>query len=477
MRTISTLVFLFVLFSAKAQTVLYNNGSLARMNSGCIVFIKAGDVKNNTGIIKNAGLFTIENDFINNDSATAGNASGLYKIQGDFINNNAFTANQGEVLLYGGNQQITGSSITTFYDLTLNGTGIKSQTIDARVSNTLDLSNLELATAGNVMHVDNNSTAAIIETGGFVSSTGNGRLAWATNQTSPYLYPVGSSAGTPRIRPVRITPTQSTDNIYSVRFANTDPNNEGFNRAIKANGICEINENFYHLIDHTSGSSAAGIAIYYEDQTDGNWAGIGHWQIVPQWQNTSSATSGTSGAYELLSISNWNNFSYAPFALVNFGTIPDITVSGNILTANPTGTSYQWYFNGNPITGATNQTYTTAISGNYYVVVFYGNGCQAQSPIIEFSPNSIQDIDGLRNFQLFPNPGSEAVFVQAELNSPSDVFIHFTNTLGQQLIPDIALKKTTTLREKIDVSQFANGVYFITIISENGRSSLPFIKN
>ncbi|MGE0638454.1 MAG: T9SS type A sorting domain-containing protein [Bacteroidia bacterium] len=472
------ILFLFILISkSNAQTVLFNNGTVARMNPGCIVFINDGDVKNNTGIIKNAGLFTIENDFINNDTATGGNAAGLYKVQGDFINNDAFIADQSKVLLYGDNQQITGSSVTTFYDLTLTGSGIKSQTIDARVTNTLDLGSLELATGNNFMHIDNQSANAIQNSGGFVSSTGNGRLAWATNLSSQYVYPVGSSLGTPRIRPVRITPAQAAPNVYSVRFANTDPSNEGYDRSIKAQNVCGINDEFYHLIDHTSGNTAASVAVYYNQILDGSWSGIGHWQNIPQWENTSTATTGTSGGYDLLSISNWSNYAYPAFALINFGQTATASSQGNTFTANPPGTAYQWYFNGNPIAGATSQTYTATESGNYYVVITYGNGCTGQSNILEHTYISVQEIEGLTNFGIYPNPGSEAVFVQADFATPTDISIQFTNVLGQQLVAATVLKHTTTLQHKIDVSQFANGIYFITLLSEKGRASIPFINN
>ena len=477
MHFISTLFFLFITFSCLAQTVLFNNGTVARMNPGCIVFVKNGDVKNNTGIIKNAGLFTIENNFINNDTATGGSSIGQYKVQGDFKNNDVFIADQSKVLLYGGNQQISGSSVTTFYDLTLTGTGIKSQTIDARVTNTLDLSNHELSSGSNIMHIDNQSSNAIQNSGGFVSSTGNGRLAWATNLTSQYVYPVGSSQGTPRIRPVRITPAQAAANVYSVRFANTDPTSEGYDRTIKAQNVCGINDAFYHLIDHTSGSTAASVAIYYNQILDGNWSGIGHWQNVPQWENTSTSTTGTSGSYDLLSISNWNNFTSPAFALINFGQTATASSQENTFTANPPGTSYQWYFNGNPIAGATNQTYTATQSGNYHVVITYGNGCTGQSNILEHTYISVQEIDGLTNFGIYPNPGSEAIFVQADFAEPTDIIIQFTNVLGQELVPAVSLKSTTTLKHKIDVSQFANGMYFISLVSEQGRASTPFIKN
>lgn len=476
MRFISTLLF-FIAFTGTAQTVLFNNGTVARINPGCILYINDGDVKNNTGIIKNAGMFTIENNFINNDTATGGNATGQYKIQGDFENNDVFIADQSKVLLYGANQQITGSSITTFYDLTLTGTGIKSQTIDARVTNTLDLSNLELSTGNNIMHIDNQSSNAIQNSGGFVSSIGNGRLAWATSLTSQYVYPVGSSLGTPRIRPVRITPSLASTNVFAVRFANTDPSSEGYDRTIKAQNVCGINDEFYHLIDHTSGSTAASVAIYYNQILDGSWSGIGHWQNIPQWENTSTSTTGTSGSYDLLSISNWNNYTSPAFALINFGQTATVTSLGNTFTANPPGISYQWYFNGNAVAGATSQTYTAQQSGNYYVVITYGNGCTGQSNIIEHTYISVEEIEGLTSFGIYPNPGSEAVFVQADFATPSNIVIKFTNVLGQELVPAVSLINTTIIKHKIDVSQFANGIYFISLISEKGRASTPFIKN
>lgn len=477
MRIFFTLSFLVLFSNINAQTVLFNNGTVARMNPGCIVYVQNGDVKNNTGSIKNEGIFTIENNFINNDTATGGGGAGLYKVRGDFENNDLFIADQSEVQLYGANQLITGSSVTTFYNLRLAGTGIKSQTIDARIAGTLTLANLELATGGNTMFVDNTNTNAIVESGGFVSSTGNGRLARATANNTQYFYPVGSSLGVPRIRPVIIRPTTTSANNYAVRFANTDPTNEGFSRLVKAPTVCAINEHFYHLINHASGNSPADITLFYEDASDGAWQGIGHWQTVPQWENTSNPSTGTSGNYETLTINAWSNFTYAPFALINFGQTPAISVQGNTMTANPPGTSYQWYFNGNPITGATQQTYTTTQSGIYHVVVTYGDGCQGQSMFIEFSPSSTNTIEGLNNFVIFPNPGNGEVFVQAEFASPTDVFIQFTNILGQEIIPATSMRNTISLREKIDVSQFANGMYFIRLLSKKGRSTLPFIKN
>jgi gliding motility-associated-like protein len=86
-----------------------------------------------------------------------------------------------------------------------------------------------------------------------------------------------------------------------------------------------------------------------------------------------------------------------------------------------TGASYQWYFNGNPIVGATSQTYTAETidaggfgDGLYGVDVFISSGCSASDSVeIEFAeiPVSTMNIsqtyyecdsdgDGLANFNL-----------------------------------------------------------------------------
>jgi hypothetical protein len=85
-------------------------------------------------------------------------------------------------------------------------------------------------------------------------------------------------------------------------------------------------------------------------------------------------------------------------------------------------TNYQWYFNGNPITGATNATYNASTIGEYYVMVNNGVGCAAKSnkmhiwqhpkPIANIQGQSIACITG----------GTGYINLQNSVNDPNSTY-------------------------------------------------------
>ena len=347
--------------------LVYNNGATMAIKSGAIVIVRTESLSNAAGVLDNAGLLQIEGDITNNAIANGGGANGIYKIQNNWINNATFTANNSQVELYGNNQLITGTSVTDFYQLTLTGTGIKSQTINANVTNLLELNDRELATDNFKMTILNTNVNAITRTTGFVSSIANGRLSRLMASIGNYLFPVGSSSGVSRYRPLTITPTSLSTQQYDVRLANVDPNTEGFNRNIKAPDICEVNPNYFHHINRITGISPVNLGFFYDPVTDGNWVSVAHWQNIPQWQNTGTAIAGVAAPFNTLTISGWNDFTYSPFALVNLG--PNAAISGNSTFCAGGSTSIT--FTGTPnavisynINGGGTQTITLDVFGN-----------------------------------------------------------------------------------------------------------------
>ena len=426
--------------STSAPTSVYFNTEF--INSGSIVTIKANTtltapaVKNfSNGTFDNTGLINITTCHWTN---SAGNAA--------FVNNSP-----GTVQFTGGNQNIQGTSVTDFYNLTLLGTGVKSLLVDAISINTLNLNDIELSTSNNTMFVTNSSASAITRTTGFVSSTGTGSLSRATLSTSPYLYPVGSSLGTVRYRPIEITPNSSSAQIYTVRLANVDVSSEGFNRSTKDTTICKINPDFYHRINRTLGSSSADLTTYFDQSSDGNYSAVTHWQNAPQWEVTSTPTNISNYGLTGLTVSSWNDFSYTAFALgTSLSTQVTITANGPTtlcqggsvgLTASA-GTSYIWS------TGETTQTITALATGNYSVTVTDINSCSTPA-------NSTASVQVIVNNLPTASISGGTIFCQSGVLTASGGVNYLWNT-----------GETTS-----NITVTTSGNYSVTVTDANGCNS------
>jgi len=365
-----------------AQFVVHNNGALVTVAPGCIATVKTGDFVNGSGTVNNAGSITVEGNFINNAVVTgAGTNTGIFRVRDNWVNNQTFTAGQSLVILTGANQSITGTAISSFYNLTTTGSGVKTLGLNANVAGTLQLNGLELATQTHTLHIQNPSNAAINAGGGFVSSLGAGRLAWDINSTSTYVFPLGSSVGTQRIRPAAITLTAAAPHTFAARLANVNATSEGYNTSTTAADVCAVNSQFYHLIDRVAGSGAANIGQYYVAAQDGNWEQGGHWQNVPQWENMGNGLLASVGGYNVLTTPSWSNFSTSAFSLIRLApqVSLNLPITGTCVGGSPfalTGSPAGGTFSGNGVSGSQFQPNVAGI-GFHDVTYAYtaANGC------------------------------------------------------------------------------------------------------
>jgi len=382
------LFFTVALFSSNLvfSQLLVNKGSTIKVTKGAVLYIDGGLENNNSGIIDVDNIggtseIIVKENFVNYATAEG---SGYYKIYGDWVNNNTFNAGSGTVFLEGANQLISGSHSTNFYNLTLNGSGIKTLGVNQSCSNVLSLNDLELNTLNYKFYVTNPATTAITRVNGFVSSTNGGFLSRTTNSNGIYLFPVGSSTGTNRYRPVEIQPTNTSVNTYTVRFANVDPTTEFYNTNQLASDICEVNSNFYHQINRSSGTSSANVSVFYDPATDGIWEGLANWKIN-QWQIVAGSQNQTTTPLSKAIVNNWNDFSSMPYSLYrNIPTI-NITHPGDLcqgdaeitLTATPAGGTWS----GTGITDAINGTYNPNTEGTHTITYTIAGTCGASNSI------------------------------------------------------------------------------------------------
>ena len=304
--------------------------------------------------ITDTAFLSVQGDMINSNGGVYHNLDSIF-LTGDWQNNDAshvFDSSQaGTVFFIGDSQRIRGTQETYFYNLILKNTGTKFTHLDAKVNGVLDLTDRELNADSNTIWVRNPKLDAVRRTSGFLSSINDGGLLRYINRDSIYLFPVGSSNGATRYRPIEITPTSSQPNQFKVRFAHVDANTDAYDRGKKSHLICTINPLWYHRIYHPQGSDSARLNFFYDPSIDGLWNELVQWHITPQWVAMKRDTILNGSPFTSIYRDHWSDFSTSPFALAiisppyaNAG--PDDTIcSGTSVQLgfiNAPSTTYLW---------------------------------------------------------------------------------------------------------------------------------------
>ncbi|MBK9191755.1 MAG: T9SS type A sorting domain-containing protein [Crocinitomicaceae bacterium] len=190
------------------------------------------------------------------------------------------------------------------------------------------------------------------------------------------------------------------------------------------------------------------------------------------WSNSSTNSSivvTTSGNYSVTAYSLIANCSVNFQQSVTVNSNPTPTVSYNSgLFETQTYSSYQWYFNGNPISGATFITLIpTQGTGQYYVVVTDANGCNGTSNAFNYFVGI--DEFSLESFSIYPNPVNEYI----DLSFSGIVFesAEIFNASGQLIL----LVKPNDFQ--LEVSELNSGIYLLVLKTENQIYSTKFLKN
>ncbi len=130
-----------------------------------------------------------------------------------------------------------------------------------------------------------------------------------------------------------------------------------------------------------------------------------------------------------------------------------ITVQGNTLTASASGATYQWIncANNQPVSGATNASFTPTQNGAYAVTVTQ-NGCSETSGCITINTLGVETLEQ-NAWKVYPNPASYQLFI--ELYEATEIVM--LNLTGKIVL----LESLKAGNNAIDVSTLTPGVYFI----------------
>ena len=319
-------LFLCLVESSAIGQVLENNSAYINAEPGSFIYVNGSVLNGTNGVLDVDGTISSQAELyvtedITNDAALIVN--GHVRLLGNWFNNLGFDSNLGTVFFEGGNQLISGTSESHFFNITLDGSGLKTQEINAFSEGILDLKHLELQTETYSFNVENEDLNSIIRTSGFVSSLNGGFLSRKTNQVDHYLFPVGSSQGVLRYRPVEIKPLDISSNTFTARLANLDATLEGYDRSLYDTSTCNLNPLYYHQINRTVGISSVDLNIYFDELADGSWGGISNWkQVNGQWENIPGSASMPGNPLSMAFTNDWNTFTDIPYILNHIIEIP-----------------------------------------------------------------------------------------------------------------------------------------------------------
>jgi len=219
------------------------------------------------------------------------------------------------------------------------------------------------------------------------------------------------------------------------------------------------------------------FCIGFSDQSLNNpvswqWIFEGGTPSISSDQNPTNICYNDSGTFDVTLITTNANGISDTLILNNYITVysdpfaPSISQSGNTLTSS-SATSYQWYFNGNLIPGATDQSYTITQSGLYTVEVSNENGCKSQSDI-DANLVGIESIDSEGVISIYPNPSDGKLVIEwQQIPGVANLGIEVLNAIGQSVFYSEEKITSSSFSKEINLSSLAGGIYFLNIKADN----------
>lgn len=179
----------------------------------------------------------------------------------------------------------------------------------------------------------------------------------------------------------------------------------------------------------------------------------------------------------------YSGYSLAPLAASNSIIVtvnpehPVATISGNTITCSVSAVSYQWYEGSTPnnlvlVNGATMQTYDPP-HGNYFAVqITDGNGCSDISDPVLFNPVGVDEVHGVREVELFPNPAT----VELQVVLPGEISRIEVSNLVNQKVSSVSYNRFSDMNLQLNVADLKPGTYFIHIYFTDEVVTKKFVK-
>ena len=158
--------------------------------------------------------------------------------------------------------------------------------------------------------------------------------------------------------------------------------------------------------------------------------------------------------------------TYGNFAMsvsVGPATPVVIRVTSTHLSTHQPYTSYQWFFNGNPIAGATSRTYQATVGGMYKVKVWNDGGCENISAPYFVGAVSTPEYT-VHDLEIFPNPTTTDLVIDRK-GYAMELDVELYSLTGKQLMEN-HYEGSEPIR--LDMREYPAGVYLLKLRTTEG---------
>ena len=182
-----------------------------------------------------------------------------------------------------------------------------------------------------------------------------------------------------------------------------------------------------------------------------------------------------------------NNFGCSATSLpldVTFHLPPTITstVTGNCtftVNISPAGNfyTYQWIKSGVQIAGATTNTYTSTVAGDYSVMVTNTQtGCSTLAFMPFCNPVGIENNAILSDVNVYPNPTDAVLNISMQLHSAQNMRISLRDFIGREIASTPLTQQIGEVETQFDMTNWAKGIYILSIETGGGTFSQKVVK-
>lgn len=184
------------------------------------------------------------------------------------------------------------------------------------------------------------------------------------------------------------------------------------------------------------------------------------------------------GSYDVTLIATNANGSDT-LTLLNYMTVypypppQGISQSGDTLFANQGSVSYQWYYSGSLIPGATDYFYVATTSGDYNVVCTDNNNCEVEAAIFDVLAGIHSHLGNRVEINVYPNPASKIITVSAG-NHTDALGFSVLNVIGEIFSVNRLTNNSNFI--ELDISNLTPGMYWLELSSEKSIFRTKFVR-